>query len=77
MNFKINEGDTIVTQGGSGMFPEGEIIGIVSKIGIAAGSNNLVLKLKTVVDFYAVNNVFVIKNIYKEELDSLEQNLAQ
>ena len=75
--FKIKKGDTIVTQGGSGMFPEGEIVGFVTKIFNVAGSNNMILKLKTSVDFYSLNHIFVIKNIYKEELDSSQDQRAE
>jgi rod shape-determining protein MreC len=71
--FKIKVGDTIVTQGGSGFFPPNEMVGTVTKVLNEAGSNNYLLKVKTSVDFYALNNVFIVKNIYKEELDSLQQ----
>lgn len=70
--FKMKKGDTIVTQGGSGFFPKGEMVGIVTNVLPQAGSNNLLLKLKTAVDFNAINHVFVVKNIYKKELDSLQ-----
>jgi cell shape-determining protein MreC len=65
-------GDTIVSQGGSGIFPPNEMVGTVTKVIIPNGSNNYLLKLKTSVDFNALNNVFIVKNIYKEELDSLQ-----
>ncbi|MDB4088441.1 rod shape-determining protein MreC [Flavobacteriales bacterium] len=71
--FKIKEGDTIVTQGGSGFFPPHEMVGTVTEVLKQAGSNNYLLKVKTSVDFNALNNVFIVKNIYKEELDSLQQ----
>jgi rod shape-determining protein MreC len=71
--FKIKVGDTIVTQGGSGIFPPNEMVGTVTKILNETGSNNYLLKVKTSVDFNALNNVFIVKNIYKEELDSLQQ----
>ena len=70
--FKIKVGDTIVSQGGSGIFPPNEMVGTVTKVIIPNGSNNYLLKLKTSVDFNALNNVFIVKNIYKEELDSLQ-----
>lgn len=71
--FKIFEGDTIVTQGGSGIFPPNEFVGVVTKVLNEKGSNNYLIKVKTSVDFHSVNNVFIVKNIYKEELDSLQQ----
>lgn len=74
--FKINKGDTIITQGGSGIFPKGELVGFVKEINKEQGSNNYLIKLKTAVDFNALNHVFVVKNIYQNELDSL-QNIEQ
>ncbi len=75
--FKIKVGDTIVTQGGSGFFPPNERVGTVTEVLKESGSNNHLLKLKTSVDFYALNNVFIVKNIYKEELDSLQQTIDE
>ncbi len=74
--FNIKKGDTIVSQGGSGIFPKGEFVGVVKTIQQEAGNNNQVLKLITFVDFNALNHVFVVKNIYQEEVDSL-QNIEQ
>ena len=63
--FKIKIGDTIVTQGGSAIFPQGEMVGIVKKSSPESGNNNQLLTLKTTVDFFAVHHVFVVNNIQK------------
>ena len=73
--FNIKVGDSIVTKGSSGFFPKNEMVGTVTQVTKDAGSNNFILKLKTSVDFYALNSVFVVKNTYKEELDSLQEIL--
>lgn len=75
--FTISKGDTIITQGGSGIFPQGEMVGVVTQTKPEAGSNNQVVKIKTAVDFYAVHHVFVVNNIYKAELDSVLQAVGQ
>ncbi|MEN8928300.1 MAG: rod shape-determining protein MreC [Flavobacteriales bacterium] len=75
--FKVKIGDTILTQGGSGFFPPNEVVGTVTHVLKQAGSNNHLLKVKTSVDFHSVNNVFVVKNTYKEELDSLQELRAE
>lgn len=75
--FKIKIGDTIVTQGGSGIFPQGEMVGIVKKSSPESGNNNQLLTLKTTVDFFAVHHVFVVNNIHKSELDSVINSINQ
>lgn len=75
--FSINKGDTIITQGGSGIFPQGEIVGVVTKKTPEPGSKNQVVKIKTAVDFYAIHHVFVVTNLYKTELDSVIQSFGQ
>jgi rod shape-determining protein MreC len=75
--FKIKIGDTIVTQGGSGIFPQGEMVGIVKKSSPESGNNNQLLTLKTTVDFFAVHHVFVVNNIQKSELDSVFNSINQ
>ena len=73
--FKIKKGDSIITQGGSGIFPKGELVGVVKTITKDPGSNNQLLKLTTAVDFNAINHVFTVKNTNQNELDSI-QNLS-
>ena len=75
--FVINKGDTIVTQGGSGIFPQGEMVGVVKESKPEPGSNNQIVKVKTAVDFYAVHHVFVVNNVYKSELDSVLNSIGQ
>lgn len=73
--FTIEVGDTIVTQGGSGIFPKGENVGIVKKVQKDAGSNNHHIVLKTAVDFHSIQHIYVVGNIHKSELDSVLNHL--
>ena len=75
--YKLKVGDTIVTQGGAGIFPKGETVGVIEKKLKQIGSNNWLLKVKTSVDFRVINHVFLIENLYKEELDSLQNPLPE
>jgi len=75
--YKLQVGDTIVTQGGAGIFPKGEIVGVINKKQKQQGSNNWLLKVKTSVDFRVINHVFLIENLYKQELDSLQNIISE
>lgn len=66
-------GDTIVTSGYSTAFPAGLSVGtIVGRIR-ASDDNFYVLKVNLASDFKALSTVRIIKDIYKNELDSLVQ----
>jgi rod shape-determining protein MreC len=68
---KLSIGDTMVTRTQEMLFPQGEIIGYVTNIAEEPGSNYKTIKIKTGQDFYALNKVFIIKNLLKNELDSI------
>lgn len=64
-------GDTVVTSGYSTIFPEDFMIGIVESYELERnGFYNVEVKLNN--DFYSLNKVYVVKNLYKSELDSLQ-----
>jgi rod shape-determining protein MreC len=66
-------GDTIITGGKSSIFPEGILIGTVlnSNIGNTA-SNSINIKLFN--DMTNLRNVYVVKNLEKIEIQTLEEN---
>jgi rod shape-determining protein MreC len=68
---KIAEGDTIITSGYGGIFPEGIMIGTIQDFKLKGG-NYFVIKVKLSNDFRKVNYVKVIRNYEKSEIDSLE-----
>lgn len=69
----FNVGDTIVTSGFSTTFPEGIPVGtVVSRIR-TSDENFFTLKIKLLSDFPQLSIVRVIKDDFKEELDSLKQ----
>jgi len=69
---KIETGDTIVTSGFGGVFPEGYHIGTISDFRLKGG-NYYEIRVKLSTDFRKLNYVQVIKNYALNEIDSLEK----
>ncbi|MFC2097284.1 rod shape-determining protein MreC [Bacteroidota bacterium] len=69
----VQPGDTIVTSGYSTIFPQGELIGFVSGIKKLEGSGFWKINVELSTDFKKLYNIYVVKNINKEEIQSLEQ----
>jgi rod shape-determining protein MreC len=68
-------GDTIVTSGYSGVFPEGIMIGTISDKKLAEGAPFYELRVKLAPDFRNLTYVSVVKSNLLPELDSLEQKI--
>lgn len=64
-------GDTIVTSGYSTTFPEGIPVGTVLNRVRNADDSFFTFKVKLISDFKALSSVRVIRDIYKNEIDSL------
>lgn len=69
---KINIGDTIVTRGGSSIFPENILVGVVDTSYIPSGSNYHHIEVKLSTDFSNTSYVYVVKNQFKKEQLTLE-----
>lgn len=71
---KAQEGDTIMTSGFNSVFPEGILIGVISKISPdEKDPNYLDLTVKLSTDFSKVNYVYLVENTLFDELDSLNR----
>jgi rod shape-determining protein MreC len=69
---KAQEGDTIITSGFNAVFPEGILIGVISKVAPdEKDPNYLNLTVRLSTDFSKVNYVYFVENILYDELDSL------
>lgn len=68
---KYEIGDTIVTSGYSTTFPEGLPVGIVLNRARSQDDSFFTFKVRLTPDFKALGSVRVIKDIYKQEIDSL------
>ncbi|UXP33631.1 rod shape-determining protein MreC [Reichenbachiella agarivorans] len=67
----LNVGDTIVTSGYNSVFPEGQMIGIVSKIHLDEAATFYDAQLKLATDFYTLKDVYLMSLPDKNEIDSL------
>lgn len=65
----IKKWSKVVTRGGSGMFPKGIPVGIVSKNKHIEGKPLWDLNVKLATDFRTIQNVYVVKNNMEDELD--------
>jgi rod shape-determining protein MreC len=71
---KIKKGDTVITSELSGIFPEGIMVGTVDTYERKPNESYFTVKVRLSADLKKVNHVYVIKNKYKTERDSLELN---
>ena len=67
----LAKGDTIVTSGFGGVFPEGLMIGVISSFRLKGG-NYYEIRVELSTDFRRLDYVQVIRNIARPEIDSLE-----
>lgn len=70
---KIRVGDTVETSELSGIFPEGLMAGIIESYERRQNEPFYTAKIKLSADLKKVNYVYVIKNRFKAEKDSLEK----
>jgi rod shape-determining protein MreC len=73
---KISKGDTIITSGFGGVFPEGFLIGTIDDFRLKGG-NYYEIAVKLSNDFRKLNYVQVIQNFGKMEIDSIEKSVSQ
>jgi len=76
-HLNINEGDSVLTSGYSNIFPSGILIGTISEKSKNPTANFLTLKVALATDFNHINTVFVVRNLYREELETLKSNMKE
>lgn len=76
-DINILEGDTVVTRGNKGIFPENQTVGYVDEIFIEDGKSTKSINVRLAVNFGAAYHVYVVRNILRDEQDELEGNLYQ
>ncbi len=69
---ELFKGDTIVTRASSGIFPEGILIGFVDEFEVPPGENFYNIKLRLSTGFNQLTQVYIVKNVLKEEQKNLE-----
>jgi len=70
----VNVGDTIVTSGYSNVFPEGIMIGTITKFDVESGTNFYHIKVELSTNFKTLKYVEVVQNTKRAELIKLESN---
>ena len=76
--FEIFEnGDTVVTNGYSSIFPPGIPVGVIDKLEDSDDGQSYRARVKLFVDFSDINNVYVVGNKKKEEQDKLEESIKK
>ncbi|MEN8247726.1 MAG: rod shape-determining protein MreC [Bacteroidota bacterium] len=75
-HYTIEEGDSVLTTGYSGIFPENILIGKIHSVDLTHDAPFYNIKVKLINDFYKISFVEVTEFIRVEELDSI-QNMAQ
>ncbi len=67
----VNIGDTIITTGGDGFFPEGELIGTIQSTEEIPGKGTQLITVKLAESFGNVYSIFVVDDINSNELKQL------
>ncbi|MEO9482795.1 MAG: rod shape-determining protein MreC [Ekhidna sp.] len=70
-HINLQKGDSIVTSGFNSVFPENILIGIVEELSLEEHMTFYEAKVKLATDFTSLHQVFVIKDLFKPEKDSL------
>ncbi len=70
---KLEIGDTVITSGYSAAFPEGISIGTIKKYKLKGGDNFYDIRIMLSTDFKKLSNVYVIKNLLKDEQMEIEK----
>jgi rod shape-determining protein MreC len=70
----VTKGDTVVTSTYSANFPPFQIVGRVAEIEADPSSNFYTLKIKTSVNFFTVQFVYLVENLRYQEQFDLENN---
>ena len=71
-HYELAEGDSVITSGYSGIFPEKVTIGTIHSINLSEDAPFYDIKVKLATDFYQLAFVEVAESVDKREIDSLE-----
>jgi rod shape-determining protein MreC len=69
---KIMKGDTVISSGYNAVYPEGVMIGTILSAAKEPDKSFYTIKLKLAVDFTRLTYVYVVKNKFQAEQDTLE-----
>lgn len=69
---EVLAGDTVMTSGYSSIYPKGIVVGVVKKVDENLEKQLLDIKIELALDYNTINHVYVIENLYKDELEELK-----
>lgn len=73
----VLQGDTVITRGGSGIFPPGLIIGYVASSEQDPGGGFQKITLDLAADFRNINTLYILENLHQHDLDSLVNETSE
>ena len=76
-DMKIKKWSKVVTRGGSGIFPRGLIVGRIESLKSIEGKPLWDVTIKYSEDYRKIQNVYVIKNLLREEQEKLEKKIPE
>lgn len=74
-DMRIKKGAKVVTRGGSTIFPKGLVVGYIKSLKSVEGKPLWDVTIRFSEDYRSIQNVYVIKNLLKEEQEKLEQTI--
>jgi len=72
-HISIKAGDTIITSGYNSVFPQEILVGVIEEFNVSEEMTFYEAKIKLATDFTSLSNVYVIRDLLKQEKDSLQQ----
>ncbi len=76
-DLKVKKGTKVITRGGSSIFPKGLLVGYVKSSKSIEGKPLWDITFRFSEDYRKIQNVYVIKNLLKEEQDKLEETIPE
>lgn len=74
-HINIQVGDSVYTSGYSEIYPGNVLVGVVSEKNKSNSSSFLSLKVKLTTDFNHINTVYLVRNLYQDELETLKSKM--
>jgi rod shape-determining protein MreC len=72
-HIEVHIGDSVVTSGFNSIFPQGLLIGSITDFDLPEESPFYEASIRLATDFTSLDKVYIVKNQFKSEIDSLEQ----
>ncbi len=73
----VKEGQKVKTSGYSLHYPEDVMIGTITKVELKEGNNFYDIEVELSTDFSRLTTVYIVKNLFKKELEQLESETRE